>query len=196
MVMDPARINDIYRLCHEEKWSLRRISRELHVARKSIRRYLRSPAARVVARKPRRTKLDSFKPVIREFMERDPEASAVVIAQRLEPLGYTGRLSILERPPAPARPVDPLAIALESESDKFPFAAMAEIVLPPPLSFLWGNKRFHGLSPLFLYLTGNHHPRSCRVRPRMPRGKQAEEGGKRAPGKPLKWQAGSLYRRT
>jgi len=95
MVMNPTRINDIYRLRHEEKWSLRRISRELHVARKSIRKYLRSPIARVAARKPRRTKLDPFKPVIREFMERDPQASAVVIAQRLEPLGYTGRLSIL-----------------------------------------------------------------------------------------------------
>jgi hypothetical protein len=29
MVMDPARINDIYRLHHDEKWSVRRIAREL-----------------------------------------------------------------------------------------------------------------------------------------------------------------------
>lgn len=95
MVMDPVRINAIYRLRHEEKWSLRKISRELQMARKSIKKYLRSPAARRLVRKPRRTKLDPFKPVIREFMERDPKASAVVVAQRLAPLGYTGRLSIL-----------------------------------------------------------------------------------------------------
>ncbi|NWG14960.1 MAG: IS21 family transposase [Acidobacteria bacterium] len=95
MVMDAERINTIYRLYHEEKWSLRRISRELHMARKSIKKYLRSPGACRLARKPRKTKLDPFKPVIREFAERDPKASAVVIAQRLEPLGYTGRLSIL-----------------------------------------------------------------------------------------------------
>ncbi len=95
MVMDPVRINAIYRLRHEEKWSLRKISRELQMARKSIKKYLRSPAACRLVRKPRRTKLDPFKPVIREFMERDPKASAVVVAQRLEPLGYTGRLSIL-----------------------------------------------------------------------------------------------------
>ena len=95
MVMDPARINDIYRLHHDEKWSVRRIARELHVARKSIRKYLRSPSAVPAARKPRKTKLDSFKPLIRELVEKDPEASSVVIFDRLRPLGYEGQITIL-----------------------------------------------------------------------------------------------------
>ena len=97
MVMDSGQVNTIYRLHHEEKWSTRRIARELHMARKTIKKYLNSPAATPAARKPRKTKLDNFKPVIREFVERDRKASAVVIAERLRPMGYTGELTILRR---------------------------------------------------------------------------------------------------
>lgn len=97
MVIDSGQINAIYRLHHEEKWSKRRIARELHVARKTIKKYLRSPAAVAARRKPRKTKLDDFKPAIREFVERDPKASAVVIAERLRPMGYVGELTILRR---------------------------------------------------------------------------------------------------
>ena len=95
MVTDSGQINTIYRLHHEEKWSVRRISRELHIARKTIRKYLHSPAGIVQNRKPRKTKLDDFKPIIRELVERDSKASAVVIAERLRPLGFTGELTIL-----------------------------------------------------------------------------------------------------
>jgi len=97
MVMNPEQISKIYRLQHEEKWSVRRIARELHISRKSIKKYLLSPAAIPTVRKPRKTKLDDFKPLIREFVERDPKASAVVIAERLRPLGFTGEVTILRR---------------------------------------------------------------------------------------------------
>ena len=83
MVMDPGQVNAIYRLHHEEKWSKRRIARELGIGRKTINKYLQSPAALAAPRKPRKTKLDDFKPVIRELVERDRKASAVVIAERL-----------------------------------------------------------------------------------------------------------------
>lgn len=97
MVMDSEKINTIYRLHHEEKWSVRRIARELHIARKTIKKYLRFPAAVPRLRKPRKSKLDDFKPFIRELVEKDPKASAVVIAERLRPLGYAGEISILRR---------------------------------------------------------------------------------------------------
>jgi transposase len=97
MVMNPDQISTIYRLQHEEKWSVRRIARELHVSRKSIKKYLLSPIGIPATRKPRKTKLDDFKPVIREFIERDPKASAVVIAERLRPMGFTGEVTILRR---------------------------------------------------------------------------------------------------
>jgi transposase len=95
MVLGLAQINAIYRLRHDEKWSLRRIGRELHVARKTIMKYLLSPDGGATVRKPRKTKLDAFKPVVRELVERDPEASAVVILDRLRPLGYEGKITIL-----------------------------------------------------------------------------------------------------
>jgi transposase len=97
MVLGPNRINAIYRMRHDEKWSVRRIARELHVARKSVLKYLRSPAGCPAVRKPRKTKLDPFKPAVRELVERDPEASAVVILDRLRPLGYEGEITILRK---------------------------------------------------------------------------------------------------
>jgi transposase len=93
--MDSAQINAIYRRHHEDKWSVRRIARELHLGRKTVKKYLCSPAGVPSKRKPRKTKLDDFKSVIRELVERDPKASAVVIAERLRPLGFTGELTIL-----------------------------------------------------------------------------------------------------
>ncbi len=59
-----------------------------------MRRYLRlrQPVPR---RRGRPSKLDPYKPIIAELLERDPEASAVVIAQRLQSLGYPGELTIL-----------------------------------------------------------------------------------------------------
>jgi transposase len=97
MVLGPNRINEIYRLHHDEKWSVRRIARKLHVARKSIRKYLRSPGGCPAELKPRKTILDPFKSTARELVERDPEASAVVILGRLQPLGYTGQITILRQ---------------------------------------------------------------------------------------------------
>ncbi len=97
MALNPDQISTIYRLRHQEKWPVRRIARELHVSRKSIRKYLISPTGIPTIRKPRKTKLDDFKSVIREFVERDPKANAVVIAERLRPLGFAGEVTILRR---------------------------------------------------------------------------------------------------
>jgi len=95
MVMDPKQIEAIYRLTHAEKWSIRKIARHLHVSRDSVGKYRHSPVPPPVVRKQRASKVDPYKPIIRELVEQDPEASAVVIAQRLRPKGYTGGLSIL-----------------------------------------------------------------------------------------------------
>ena len=96
MVMGPKTIEAIYRMSHEQKLSHREISRQLGVARKTILKYLENPLANTVVRKPRLSKLDSFKPVIRELLDQCPRASSVVIAQRIRPLGYTGGRSILQ----------------------------------------------------------------------------------------------------
>ena len=105
MVLGPARINTLYRLRHDEKWSVRRIARELHIARKTVRKYLRSPAGSAKARPPRKSKLDPFKPTVRELVEQDPKASAVVIFDRLRTLGFDGEISILRDYLNTVRPV-------------------------------------------------------------------------------------------
>ena len=44
MVTDPCQINAIHRLRHEEKWSFCKTAREPHLAQKTIKKYLLSPA--------------------------------------------------------------------------------------------------------------------------------------------------------
>jgi transposase len=97
MVLSPDKIDSIYRLRHGERWSVRRIARELHVGRDTVIKYERSPAPAPIVRQPKKTRLDAFKPVIRELIDTDPAASAVVIADRLRPLGYEGGLTILRQ---------------------------------------------------------------------------------------------------
>ena len=96
MVTDPKTIEAIYRMSHEQKLAGREIARQLHVTRRTIKKYLQNPLAKVVVKNPRRSKLDPFKPVIRELLDQWPRASSVVIGQRIQSLGYTGGRSILQ----------------------------------------------------------------------------------------------------
>lgn len=88
-------INEFHRLHWVERWSLRRIARHLHIGRRTLAKYLNTPAARPAPRQ-RTSKLDSFKPAIADLLAEDAEASAVVIAERLRALGFDGGLSILK----------------------------------------------------------------------------------------------------
>jgi transposase len=102
-MLSPEQIDTIHRLHWGEKWSLRKLARHLHLARKTIRKYLDSPAAAPV-RRPRTTKLDAFKPTITELLAMDATASSVVIAQRLQPLGYHGGITIVRNYVKTVRP--------------------------------------------------------------------------------------------
>lgn len=105
MVADPKTIEAIYRMTHEQKLSCREIARQLHVCRRTIRKYLANPLAKATVREPRRSKLDPFKPVIRELLDQWPRASSVVIGQRIQSLGYAGGRSILQEYVATLRQV-------------------------------------------------------------------------------------------
>jgi transposase len=96
MVRDAKTIEANYRMTHEQKLSRREIARRLHITRKAVKKYLEDPLGNVVVRKPRRCKLDSFKPLIRELLDQWPRASCVVIGQGIRSLGYTGGQSILQ----------------------------------------------------------------------------------------------------
>ena len=94
-MLTTEQINSIHRLHWSEHWSVRKIARHLHLGRRTISQYLATPA-RSAARRQRASKLDPFKATIAELLQQDANASAMVIAQRLRPLGYTGGLSILK----------------------------------------------------------------------------------------------------
>src|SRR6266704_5840655 len=94
-MLTAEQINSIHHLHWAEHWSLRKIARHLHLGRRTISHYLATPA-RSAARRQRASKLDPFKSTIAELLEQDAKASAMVIAQRLRPLGFTGGLSILK----------------------------------------------------------------------------------------------------
>lgn len=88
-------INAIHLLHWAEHWSARKIARHLHIGRRTLAKYLDTPAPPSVSRR-RASKLDAFKLTIAEWLAQDPTASAVVIAQRLRPLGFAGGISILK----------------------------------------------------------------------------------------------------
>jgi len=88
-------INHIHRLHWVEKWSVRKIARQLHLGRRTIAKYLTAPVASPVHR-DRGSKLDPFKPTIAELLEQDPTSSVVLIEQRLRAQGFDGGMTIVK----------------------------------------------------------------------------------------------------
>src|SRR6516225_5272254 len=94
-MLTPDQISELHRLHWVEKWSLRRIARHLHIGRRTLAKYLNTPASKP-ARRERSHKIEPWKAAIAELLEKDPEASAPVIAQHLKPLGFDGGLTIIK----------------------------------------------------------------------------------------------------
>jgi len=93
-MLNSDQINELHRLYWSERWTIRKIEHHLKISFRTIKKYLAAPAQKP-ARRERASKLDPFKAVIAEFLEKDPRASAAVIQQRLQPLGYDGGHTIL-----------------------------------------------------------------------------------------------------
>ena len=94
-MLTPDQINAIHRLHFVERWPLRKIARHLHLGRRTVAKYIDTPAPRP-ARRERASKLDPFKAAIAELLQQDPAANAPVIAQRLRPFGYDGGFTIIK----------------------------------------------------------------------------------------------------
>ena len=90
-MLTPDQISEVHRLHWVEKWSLRRIAQQLRIGRRTLTKYLETPAQKP-ARRDRASKLDPFKAAIGELLQHDSSANAPVIAQRLRPLGYFVRV--------------------------------------------------------------------------------------------------------
>src|ERR1043166_1966800 len=94
-MLTPDQINTIHRLHWAEQWPVRKIARHLHIGRRTVAKYLATPAP-PPSHRDRTSKLDSFKPAITELLDKDPTATSAVIAQRLRQLGYQGGITILK----------------------------------------------------------------------------------------------------
>ena len=92
----PELIDEIHRLHWHQKWSLRDIARHLNLNRRTVTKYLITPASQP-KQSARTSKLDAFHQAIEALLEQAPKASAVVILQHLRPLGYQGGISILKQ---------------------------------------------------------------------------------------------------
>ena len=73
-------INEIHRLAGGEHWSMRRIARHLHLAARTVKKYLQAPVP-VPVHRSRSSKLDPFKPLVAELLEQDPRAPGEVLLQ-------------------------------------------------------------------------------------------------------------------
>jgi len=95
--------NLIVTLYHSRGWSIRRISRELGVSRKRIRRVLVSkrvlrdttPQGRIGPKKSRASKLDPYKKYIGELLEKYPDITAQRIFELICEEGFDGEITIL-----------------------------------------------------------------------------------------------------
>ena len=95
--------NLVVTLYHNRGWSIRRLSRELGVSRRRIRRILVSkrvlrdttPQGRIGPKKRRPGKLDPYKKYIGEILEKYPDITAQRIFELIGEKGFDGEITIL-----------------------------------------------------------------------------------------------------
>lgn len=114
MSEDPsAQRAEIMRLRYLEGLSIRAISRQLGVSRKTVRLGLGAQlkrSARAGARRP--SVLDPYASLIQEWLLATPELQGTQILERLRPRGYTGGITILRTLVHRLRPTPPSKVYL------------------------------------------------------------------------------------
>lgn len=95
--------NTIITLHLQKEWSIRRISRELHISRKRIRRILVSnsvlrdttPEGGITLKKRRPSKLDPYKEFIGELLEKYSNITGQRVFEHLKEKGFEGEITIV-----------------------------------------------------------------------------------------------------
>lgn len=93
---------EIRRLHFAEGWAIKRIARELGVARNTVRAAVRSDRPPGYARAPAGSVVDAVEPEIRRLLQVDPAMPATVIAERI---GWDRGLTVLRERVRELRPV-------------------------------------------------------------------------------------------
>ena len=87
-------IFDIHRL-KDLGLSERKIARNLGLSRPTVKKYLQHPELTPSPRASKPKKLDPYRDYIQQLLTTWPDASAVVIKQRLEARGYVGGITMV-----------------------------------------------------------------------------------------------------
>jgi transposase len=94
-MLSRQQVDTLYRLHYQQKWSVRRLARQLKISRQTVRKYLQG-LIRVPVKRQRASKLDPYKDLIGELLEQDPEVPAPRLLQLLRERGYAGGKTILK----------------------------------------------------------------------------------------------------
>jgi transposase len=93
-MIDKQTVFEIHRL-HNLGWLVRKIARHLRVSRPTVKKYLETPQLPKAQRAKRISKLDPYRDLIKEFLEKDPDVKAPVVLQRLKEHGFEGKITIV-----------------------------------------------------------------------------------------------------
>ena len=93
-MIDKQTVFEIHRL-KNDKLSNRKIAEKLKIDRETVKKYLDKPQIVVKSRKTKTSILDEFKDYINEILSEDSTVSAVVIYQKLQDIGYSGKTTII-----------------------------------------------------------------------------------------------------
>ena len=93
-MIDYATYRHIHHLHEVDKLTLTQIARQLGLHPQTVRHWLDEPAYRPRKTPPRPSKLDPYKPLIRQWLEHYPYTDTQIF-QRLRENGFTGGVSIV-----------------------------------------------------------------------------------------------------
>jgi transposase len=92
-MIDKRTIFEIHRL-KNLGWSGRKIAANLRIDRGTVKKYLRHPDT-VIKQRPRASKLDPFRGLVKELLDQDKTVSAPVVLQHLAEAGFDGGITIV-----------------------------------------------------------------------------------------------------
>jgi len=93
-MIDKQTVFEIHRL-DNLGWPERKIARHLRVSRPTVRKYLQNPELPNARQVKKASKLDSYRDLIDQFLEQDPDVKAPVVLQRLQDNGFEGKITIV-----------------------------------------------------------------------------------------------------
>jgi transposase len=94
MKIDSHLIFEIHRLSGLG-YKQRKIARQLGISRPTVKKYLENPKKKRAKPVGRPSKLDPYRDLIKQMLEKDPQVSAPVVLQHLAAQGFDGKITIV-----------------------------------------------------------------------------------------------------